>query len=502
MAIRRKLLLTAATAMAGIALYVHLVHGLPATLPYIVVILLAYAASSARWVWIMAGLCTVLAVAGAFLQQVTPSPSEIWIKALFALWLPAIPCARALSERAERQRLSSLIHWSGDAISSRNLEGLVTSWNRGAEALYGYSSEEMIGREHSTLIPDGRLSELSDTLEKLRRGESVVQLDTLRKHKDGRLIDVSITVSPMQTTDGRLVGVSTIARDLTERKRLLEAERRLNEELEQRVRERTSEWERANEALERSNAELRQFAYVASHDLQTPLRSIAGFAQFLQEDYRDQLDETAKDYIDRIVRGAMRMHVLIHDLLELSRVEARLPNWEDVDLEEVCREVVELLRAPLEESGGEVRYSGLPRVRGDRSQLVQLLQNLVDNALKYRSNVAPVVSISAVREGRHWRIAVQDNGIGVASEHRTKIFEIFRRLHSVDSYPGTGIGLAICLRIVRRHGGQIWVEEGESGGCLFQFTLPSAPPRERMKGHQGVSAETSHPSPSLVGEQR
>ena len=501
MATRKRLWLTLAAAIAGWAFYVHYSLGLPATVLYIGVVIAAYCSGSARGVWVLAGVCTLFACVGAFLPAAGEEPARFLTKALVCIWLPAAPCARALADRAERKRLENIILSSGDAICSRTLDGVITSWNHGAEALYGYSRQEFLGGQHSILVPADRADEVPAVIEKLRRGESVVQYDTARIHKDGRLIDVSITVSPIHTLEGKLVGCWSIARDLTERKRLLQAQARLNEQLEQRVHERTAQLERANEALERSNAELRQFAYVASHDLQTPLRTIAGFAQFLHEDCREHLDETAQDYIDRIVRGAKRMHELIQDLLELSRVESRPAERRRVDLNDVCSEVIDLLQATIEETGATVLYENLPALRGDRTQFVQLFQNLIDNALKYRSDAPPVVEIASVRKGDFWEISVADNGIGIEAEHHAKIFEIFRRLHSTESYPGTGIGLAICLRIVARHGGRIWVEERTGGGCRFVFTLPAAVPGPGdPNGHRDFTLHGDRPSATLVGE--
>jgi PAS domain S-box-containing protein len=501
MAIRKRLWLTLAATIAGWALYVHYSQGLPATVLYIAVVIAAYCSGSARGVWLLAGVCTVFACIGAFLPAATEEPARFLSKALFCIWLPAAPCARALADRTERKKLESIIQASSDAISARTLGGVITSWNLGAESLYGYSGREILGREHAILVPPDRTEEFRSIIEKLQRGESVLQCDTVRIHKDGRLLDVSITISPIHTADGELVGVWSIARDLTERKRLAQSQKRLNEELEQRVQERTAQLEQANEALERSNAELRQFAYVASHDLQTPLRTIAGFAQFLHEDCRDRLDETAQDYIDRIVRGAKRMHELIQDLLELSRVESRPAERRRVDLNDVCSEVVDLLQASIEETGAKVIYENLPSIRGDRSQFVQLFQNLIDNAVKYRGDAPPVVEITAIRKGQLWEITVADNGIGIEAEHRAKIFEIFRRLHSTESYPGTGIGLAICLRIVARHGGKIWVDERPGGGCLFVFTLPATvgAPGD-SNGHLRGNLNGERASATLVGE--
>ncbi|MDC0936937.1 ATP-binding protein [Pirellulales bacterium] len=239
-----------------------------------------------------------------------------------------------------------------------------------------------------------------------------------------------------------------------------------------RVVERTEELAAANTALAHSNIELQQFAYVASHDLQTPLRGIAGFAQFLHEDYSQQLDDRAKEYTGRIVEGVARMQRLITDLLAYSRVDSGANSCSEVDLNETFDDAAMLLSASIDELGAEVTRDALPTVRGDGAQLSQLLQNLIGNGIKYCSEVTPRVHLSAEPLGSGWQIAVRDNGIGISEKDHPKIFEIFRRLHSQLDYPGTGIGLAVCRRIVLRHGGEIWLESEVGAGSCFYFTVP------------------------------
>jgi light-regulated signal transduction histidine kinase (bacteriophytochrome) len=228
----------------------------------------------------------------------------------------------------------------------------------------------------------------------------------------------------------------------------------------------------SNEALEQSNVELAQFAYVASHDLQTPLRNISGFVQLLHENYADKLDKKASDWIRRTVQAAEQMHTLIRDVLEYSRVDSRERPFEPVSLRDVFHDSVGLLEASIRHAGGEVTREELPTVMGDRSQLVQLLQNLIGNGLKYHGEKPPRVHVSARRDGNEWTISIQDNGIGIAPRHQERIFEIFKRLHNQQEYPGTGIGLAVCRRVVHRHGGKIRVESEAGRGSVFKFTIP------------------------------
>jgi signal transduction histidine kinase len=234
------------------------------------------------------------------------------------------------------------------------------------------------------------------------------------------------------------------------------------------------------EELRRSNAELEQFAYVASHDLQEPLRKVTSFCQMLERRYGDQLDERARQYIRFAVDAAKRMQVLINDLLSFSRVgrvndgTGRNDRWGPVVLAEALGEALGNLSTRLEESGAEVTTGPLPTVPGDRTLLTMLLQNLVGNAVKFRSpDRPPVIAVSAEPDGEMWRLAVQDNGIGIDPQFEGKIFVIFQRLHTRDEYSGTGIGLALCKKIVEFHGGRIWLEPGYRNGARFEFTLPA-----------------------------
>jgi signal transduction histidine kinase len=264
--------------------------------------------------------------------------------------------------------------------------------------------------------------------------------------------------------------------------------RALNRTLEQRVEERTAELAHANESLEHSNLELKQFAYVASHDLQTPLRAVAGFAQFLQMDHQGKLGEKADHQIERIVGGCQRMQTMINDLLTYSRVESRSRPFVSADLNEVFDDAVTILSASIEDSGGEVTRDELPILSGDRSQLGQLLQNLIGNSLKYHGDEPPHVHLSAESNGGHWTVAVRDNGIGIDAEYHDRIFEIFRRLHTQEKYPGTGIGLAVCRRIVHRHGGRIWLESVQGTGTTFYFTVPQQAETVERDGDLGANA--------------
>ncbi|MFE3598635.1 ATP-binding protein [Streptomyces sp. NPDC059142] len=247
------------------------------------------------------------------------------------------------------------------------------------------------------------------------------------------------------------------------------------------------------EELRRSNSELEQFAYVASHDLQEPLRKVASFCQLLEKRYGDQLDGRGKQYIDFAVDGAKRMQVLINDLLTFSRVGRVNDAWQPVELDQVLDRALGNLAFAVEESGiTVVRENPLPRVNGDPTTLAMLLQNLVGNAVKFRRPDGPGrITVGCVAEGEEWHLTVTDNGIGVAPEFAEKVFVIFQRLHARNEYEGTGIGLALCRKIVEFHGGRIWLESVPEGGTRIHFTMPVVPDEPEPESSAGPSASAS-----------
>lgn len=228
---------------------------------------------------------------------------------------------------------------------------------------------------------------------------------------------------------------------------------------------------KSNQELARSNAELEQFAYVASHDLQAPLATIASYAQLLEKRSKDQLDSQANKFIGNIVHGCMRMQTLIDDLLEYSRVGRNQRPFQPTECDLVVEQALTNLQAAVRETKAVITYSDLPAITGDFSQLVQLFQNLIGNAIKYRHEAPPVILVTACKSQNNWLFSVADNGIGIAPQHQERIFQIFQRLHTQKEYSGTGIGLAICQKIVQRHGGSIWVESEPGQGSTFYFTL-------------------------------
>ncbi|HTY47403.1 MAG TPA: ATP-binding protein [Methanomassiliicoccales archaeon] len=361
----------------------------------------------------------------------------------------------------ERTRLRGVLDSLPVGIGVADAKSGAIEWNVDAAQIWRANSPDEIpevglmssGRFVSTNEPvDGEEWPL---MRALRRGEvtSGVEIEILRLDRTIGFIIAS--GAPLTDSSGRIVGAVSAFVDVTEKR---EMERRL---------------ERQALALERSNADLRQFAYVASHDLQEPLRSIYSFVSLLQKSLSGRLDEQSQEYIEIVIEGAKRMRELIDDLLAYSRVDARIEPFRNVDMNEVMRRSICNLDAAIRDAGAVVTTIGLPEVFGDENQLVQLVQNLVGNAVKFRGESAPQVEVGATRMGGFWEFSVKDNGIGLDMRYQDKVFEMFQRLHSSDEYKGTGIGLAISKRIVERHGGTIWVESEVGKGSTFFFTLPA-----------------------------
>ena len=242
-----------------------------------------------------------------------------------------------------------------------------------------------------------------------------------------------------------------------------------------RQRQASEALETLSRALERSNTELEQFAYVASHDLQEPLRMVVGYVQLIERRLADKLDTDTREFMAFAVDGATRMQVMIDDILAYSRVTTQAQPLARVDSAAALQQALDRLASRIKESAAEVDVQPLPTVMADRLQLVQLFQNLISNSIKFCKDRAPQVRVQAAREAGRWRFSVTDNGIGIAPEYRAQLFVIFKRLHTQREYPGSGIGLAICKRIIERHGGEIGIDSAAGGGAVFWFTLPEEP---------------------------
>jgi signal transduction histidine kinase len=305
-----------------------------------------------------------------------------------------------------------------------------------------------------------------DVLDALRReGRTIPLILVSGSLKDVTAVEcIKAGVTDYVSKDGLARLPEVIRRALREKH-----ERTLRRQVEEDLAKKASE-------LARSNADLEQFAYVASHDLQEPLRMVTAYTQLLAERYRGKLDETADKFIGYASEGAQRMQVLIQDLLAFSRISRNGFTSVSVDCNAVMSEILQTLASAIQESGAVVNCADLPAVWADRTQITQVFQNLVANAIKFRGTASPIVSVQAEKADPHWRFSVHDNGIGIAPEYAENIFVVFQRLHARAEYPGNGIGLAICKKIVEHYGGKIWVESQAGSGSTFKFTLPSSAP--------------------------
>ncbi len=408
---------------------------------------------------------------------------------------------RRHSEEA-RRRLAAIVESSDDAIISKDLNGIITSWNKGAERHFGYTAVEAVGRPITITIPPDRPDEETEILERVRRGERIEHYETVRRRKDGSLFDVSLTVSPMKDAEGRIVGASSISRDVTERRRYHEAlenqarilreqaqmldtditERklaeeqmlRMNAELERRVQERTAE-------LTVANQELEAFTYSVAHDLRAPLRHVDAFSKIIFDDFSAELPADVRRYLENIRKGSQNMSRLVDDLLNLARVGRQELKRELIPLAPLVNEVISDLKGETQNRRIEWSIGPLPTVESDPGLMKQIFANLLSNAVKYtRPRKKALIEIGQRQIDHQTVIYVRDNGVGFSMKYADKLFGVFQRLHRADEFEGTGVGLATVDRLVRKHGGRIWAEAETDKGATFYFTLnglnPSAKP--------------------------
>jgi PAS domain S-box-containing protein len=352
----------------------------------------------------------------------------------------------------QRARLAAIVEASDDAIIGKTLEGAITSWNEGAHHLFGYTAEEMVGQPIMRLIPPGREHEESLILEAVAMGE-VKRFDTERRRKDGQLVDVSVTISPVRDRQGRVVAVAKVARDITDRTR---AEASLA---------------RAKDAADAANLELEAFSYSVAHDLRAPLRGMNGFAQVLLDTYKDKLDADGQDYLQEILQNARKMGDLIDGLLSLARVTRSELKRERIDLSEIVREGLARLGSLEPQRTVEVVVQDAVHADVDVRLARALFENLLGNAWKFTAK-APAARIEFGVTGED-AFYVRDNGAGFDMAFAAKLFAPFQRLHTTEEFAGTGIGLATVQRIVHRHGGRVWAQGAVDAGASFYFTLPA-----------------------------
>jgi PAS domain S-box-containing protein len=364
-------------------------------------------------------------------------------------------------------RLAAIVESSDDAIMGKDLNGILTNWNKGAEKIFGYTAVEMVGTSIMRLIPADRKSEERQGLENIKRGESVKHFETLRQTKDGRLINVAITISAIKGVAGEIIGVSKVAHDITDRKTAEEKIHRLNVELEQRVAERTAQ-------LQAANKELEAFSYSVSHDLRAPLRHVMGFVNLLRQDAGPSLSEKNLRHLAIISSSTKRMGDLIDDLLSFARIGRTELKKTDINLEELVRGTLGDFLAETQERKIACKIDPLPRVQADRALLRLVLVNLISNAVKFTHGRAEAkIEIGcASGGGGETVIFVRDNGAGFDPLYAHKLFGVFQRLHSQEQFEGTGIGLANVQRIIHRHGGRVWAEGVVDRGATFYFSIP------------------------------
>jgi PAS domain S-box-containing protein len=435
------------------------VVGFPAWLGLGVAIASGAAGLTAKlwWLTILATLPAALAVGSIILRTRQQAQEEI---------------------EHERFLVETLLDHIPDHIYFKNRQSRFVRINRAmAEAFKLENPDAANGKsDFDFFLPEHAREAFEDEQTIIRTGRSLVNREEKETWPDGSVTWVSTTKAPIRDKHGRIIGTFGISRDISARKRAEEA-------LAQSAQE-----------LARSNRELEQFAYIASHDLQEPLRMIASYLQLLDRRYKEKLDPDGREFLGFAVDGAKRLQSLIHDLLLYSRVGRQSEAVAWINSEEVLLKALENLKFAIEESGARVTHGPLPRIMADPTEMTQLFQNLIGNAIKFRGEAAPEIHIAAelrktpghapkehqaaspVTRSPHeeWLFSVADNGIGIENEYFERIFVIFQRLHTRDEFPGTGIGLALCKRIVERHGGGIWVKSQPGKGSMFWFTIAQA----------------------------
>ncbi len=366
---------------------------------------------------------------------------------------------------ASEDKLRLLFEGAPNGILSVSADGHISLVNRRMEAMFGYPRDELLGQQLELLLP-----------ERLRREHAAhrdgyfaeprvramgLSIGLVGRRKDGTEFPIEIGLGHANTPDGPLA--FAMVSDVSERANA------------------AGELKRVNEELRRSCTELEQFAHVASHDLQEPLRMVTGYLQLVERRYATQLDEDGKQFIGFAVDGAKRMKVLIKDLLAFSRAGTHAANFREMDTASVLADAIANLKIAIDESAAAITADPMPTIVGDPVLLTQVFQNLIANAIKFQKSAAPAIHISAQHQGSEWIFSVRDNGIGIESRHLDRIFRIFERLHSIEEYSGSGIGLAITRKIVERHQGKIWIESQPGVGSTFFFSLAA---------ETGIAADT------------
>jgi len=372
---------------------------------------------------------------------------------------------RDITERKNQdtasQLLRAIVEFSEDAIVSKDLNGVITSWNKGAERLFGYTAAEVIGQPVTILMPPERMNEEAGILAEIRQGRCIEHYETVRRRKDGTLLNISLTVSPIKDAQGKVVGVSKIGRDITERAQA-------REHLEQTVSERTAQ-------LQDAVAELEAFSYSIAHDMRAPLRAMHSYSRFLEEDFSEALPMQGKTYARRIASGAERLDALITDVLNYSKISRGEMVLETLDVEKITRDIIDSYPNLAESCATILVRSPIPLVMGNAAALGQCLSNLLSNAVKFVApGISPQVRVWAEERGGNVRLWVEDNGIGISEEGQKRIFNMFQRLNPARDFEGMGIGLTIVRKAVQRMGGRVGLESQPGVGSRFWIELKRA----------------------------
>ena len=356
-----------------------------------------------------------------------------------------------------------------DTLIVTDADGTIKMLNNSALELLGYSQNELMGQKLSMIFPETDLPKDERLIDTFLRKEFVSKAEVRYQTKNGEIIPVSISSTVLKDINNEVESVVFVAQDISDYKR-------------------AEKLARSSEALERSNKELEQFAYVASHDLQEPLRMISSYVQLLKRRYGESLDSDANEFIDFAVDGAERMKTLIQDLLAFSRVGTNGEKFKSTSTQNILEEVLSNLELSIKENSAIITHDPLPDLVVDRTQIMQLFQNLISNAIKFRGDKSPEIHIEVIDSYTEWLFCFNDNGIGIEEKYSDKIFVIFQKLHGIGEYPGTGIGLSIAKRIIERHGGKIWVESEPGKGSSFKFTVPKHKSDEQDKNMSEMEA--------------
>jgi PAS domain S-box-containing protein len=425
---------------------------------------------------LFAGTLAVLAYAAVRNPSLRVSDLGVLLMAPVMAFLGLI----ILKSQRDRKRLlmsealkGAMLESSLDAIVSMDSSGRVIEFNPAAERMFGYKREKVMGHPMAELIipPSLRKSHYDGVNRYVATRQAHVlgqRVELPAMRSDGTEFPVEIAICEIPGSSP--LSFTGFLRDITDRRAAEDRAKRLHDQLESNVADRTEELHTANVELARSNKELEQFAYVASHDLKEPLRMVASYTQLLENKLKDSLDEDSRTFMGYVVDGVTRMNKLIDDLLSYSRVGRSETGMKPVHCKKVADSVVADFALVIAEMKARVDVGDLPTVFGNETELRELFQNLLQNSLKFHGSQPPEIRISAEKKDR-WVFSVKDNGIGISPEFHEKIFVLFQRLNDRRLYPGTGIGLAICKKIVERHDGEIWVESQPGQGATFLFTL-------------------------------